>query len=131
MKRIFIIFLFATFSGYSQEMTTDTNVDNTVYTAGAIETLPEFPGGQVGFAEYISKSYKLPNVKGLSGRVFVDFVVEKDGTLTDIKVIRDLGYGTGPEAIRVLSNSPLWRPGTQDGKPIRVRYSLPLILKVE
>jgi protein TonB len=54
------------------------------------------------------------------------FVVEKDGSVTDIKIIRDLGYGTGKEAKRVLENSPKWKPGIQNGRPVRVQYNLPI-----
>ncbi|HTG67178.1 MAG TPA: energy transducer TonB, partial [Flavobacterium sp.] len=59
----------------------------------------------------------------------VSFVVEKDGSLTDIKVLRDIGYGTGKEAIRVLQKSPKWNPGIQNGKPVRVQYSLPITIQ--
>ncbi|MBC7438691.1 MAG: energy transducer TonB, partial [Flavobacterium sp.] len=56
----------------------------------------------------------------------VQFVVEKDGKLTDIKILRDLGFGTGKEAIRVLNSSPKWKPGIQNGRPVRVLYNLPI-----
>ena len=62
----------------------------------------------------------------MKGKIFIQFVVEKDGSLTDIKVMRDLGYGTGAEAIRVLKKSPKWKPGIQNGRAVRVLYSLPI-----
>jgi periplasmic protein TonB len=65
----------------------------------------------------------------LKGKVYVTFVVEKDGSLTDIKVLRDIGYGTGKEAIRVLSKCPKWMPGEQNGKKVRVLYSLPITIQ--
>ena len=98
--------------------------DNTIY--NAVEVKPDFPGGINKFYEFVSKNYKTPEEDGLKGRVLVQFVVEKDGTLTDIKVVRDLGFGTGKEAIRVLKKSPKWKPGIQNGRPVRVLYSLPI-----
>ena len=92
----------------------------------AVEKRPEFPGGIQAFYDFIGKNYKIPNVKDLKGRVYVQFVVEKDGSLTDIKSVRDIGHGTGEEAVRVLKLSPKWIPGEQDGKPVRVQYSLPI-----
>ncbi|WP_309597318.1 energy transducer TonB [Flavobacterium davisii] len=81
--------------------------------------------------KYVQRNYRTPEVDtDLKGRVFVEFVVEKDGNLTDIKVVRDLGYGTGAEAIRMLKSAPKWRPSEQNGKKIRVRYSLPILLDI-
>lgn len=98
--------------------------DNTVYTA--VEVKPEFPGGMAKFGEFVSKNFKTPEDEEVSGKVIVNFVVEKDGSLTDIKVIRDLGFGTGKEAERVLRKSPKWKPGVQNGRNVRVSYSLPI-----
>ncbi len=78
------------------------------------------------FYKYIENNYKVPKIKGLKGKVFVSFVVEKDGSLTDIMVIRDIGYGTKAETLRVLKNSPKWKPGFHDGLAVRVLYSLPI-----
>ena len=97
--------------------------DNTVY--NAVEVRPDFPGGIQKFYDFVSKNYRAPE-EDVKGKVFVQFVVEKDGSLTDIKVMRDLGYGTGAEAIRVLKKSPKWKPGIQNGRPVRVLYSLPI-----
>ena len=63
---------------------------------------------------------------GISGKVYISFVVEKDGSLTDIKVVRPLGSGTDEEAVRVLKNSPKWKPGIQNGRPVRVAYTMPI-----
>lgn len=107
-------------------------IDNNVYSSAGIEVQPEFPGGAAGFSKYVQKNYRTPEVEqDLKGRVFIEFVVEKDGSLTDIKVVRDLGFGTGQEAIRMLRNAPRWKPGVQNGKTIRVRYSLPIMLDIK
>jgi protein TonB len=97
--------------------------DNTVY--NAVEVRPDFPGGIQKFYDFVGKNYRAPE-EDVRGKVYVQFVVEKDGSLTDIKVVRDLGYGTGAEAIRVLKKSPRWKPGVQNGRPVRVLYSLPI-----
>ena len=107
-------------------------IDNTVYSSAGIEVQPEFPGGWGKFGQYVQKNYRTPEVdQDLKGRVFVEFVVEKDGSLTDIKVVRDLGFGTGAEAIRMLKSAPKFKPGVQNGKTIRVRYSLPIMLDIK
>lgn len=97
-----------------------------IYNTAGVEVKPEFPGGLEQFYKYIAQNYKTPNVAGLKGKVFVSFVIEKDGSVVDVKVIRDIGYGTGEEAIRVLKNCPNWIPGEQQGKKVRVLYSLPI-----
>ena len=68
----------------------------------------------------------MPEVQGFKGKLIVSFIIETDGRLSDIKVLKDLGYGTSEEAIRVLQSSPKWIPGKQNGKPVRVAYSLPI-----
>lgn len=102
------------------EEVTDTEIYNRV------DIHPQYPGGITKFYEFIGKNYKVPNVKNLKGKVFIQFVIEIDGSLSDIKVMRDIGYGTGMEALRVLALSPKCKPGIQYGKPVRVLYSLPI-----
>ena len=103
--------------------------DNTVYNTAGIEVKPDFPGGIEKFYKFVGNNYKTPEEEGLKGKVYVTFVVEKDGSLTDIKVLRDIGYGTGAEAIRVLKKCPRWTPGEQNGKKVRVLYSLPITIQ--
>ena len=104
--------------------------DNSVYNLAGIETKPDFPGGMAKFYKFVGDKYQAPEDEGFKGgKVFVSFVVEKDGSLTDIKVTRDVGYGTGKEAIRVLKSCPKWTPGEQNGKKVRVLYSLPITIQ--
>ena len=103
--------------------------DNQVYNTAGIEVKPEFPGGIEKFYKFVGNNYRTPEEEGLKGKVYVTFVVEKDGSLTDIKVLRDIGYGTGTEAIRVLKKCPKWNPGEQNGKKVRVLYSLPITIQ--
>ena len=102
--------------------------DNTIYNTAGIEVKPDFPGGIAKFYSYIQRTFQPVEDENFpGGRVFVSFVVEKDGTLTDIKILRDAGYGTGKEAERVLKKCPKWVPGEQNGKKVRVLYSLPIV----
>jgi periplasmic protein TonB len=103
--------------------------DNTVYNTAGIEVKPDFPGGMDKFNQFVAKNYQTPEEEGLKGKVYVTFVVEKDGSLTDIKVLRDIGYGTGKEAIRVLNKCPKWTPGEQNGKKVRCTFSLPISIQ--
>ena len=103
--------------------------DNQIYNTAGIEVKPDFPGGIEKFYKFVGNNYQAPEEEGLKGKVYVTFVVEKDGSLTDIKVIRDIGYGTGKEAIRVLKKCPKWTPGEQNGKKVRVLYSLPITIQ--
>ena len=91
----------------------------------------EFSGGLNKFYEYINKNYKLPDVQGLKGKVKVSFVINEDGSLSDYKIIDDLGYGTAKELIRVLkSSSNKWSPAVKDGKPVKSTFTLPLSINI-
>ncbi|WP_394759906.1 energy transducer TonB [Flavobacterium sp.] len=93
------------------------------------EVKPEFPGGHNEFMKFIGNNFKTPEVEGLSGDVKVSFVVETTGKITEIKILKDIGSGTGDEAKRVISKSPNWTPGEQNGKPVRVTFQLPITIK--
>lgn len=104
--------------------------DNSVYNTSGLDVKPEFPGGLQEFYNFVGRNYKTPKVKNLKGKVFVIFVVEKDGSLSDIKVLKDIGHGTGEEAIRVLKECPKWLPGEQNGQKVRVSYALPISIQL-
>lgn len=109
-----------------------TDTTGTLFTA--VEVPPVPPSGSNAFSKWISDNYVLPkeakeaNVKG---RVIVTFIVETDGQLSDIRVVRDLGYGTGEEATRVFKNSPKWEAGVQNGQKVRVQYTFPILIGQE
>jgi len=100
---------------------------NKIFTA--VEKDPSFKGGIEKFYSYLQKNIHYPAVakeNNVQGKVFMTFVVERDGSLTDIKVLRPLGSGCDEEATRVLKASPKWTPGIQNGRPVRVQYTVPI-----
>jgi periplasmic protein TonB len=105
--------------------------DGALYSLKGIEVKPEYPGGIEQFYEFISKNYKAPKVEGLRGKVYVSFVIEKDGSLTDIKLLKDVGFGSGEEAIRVLKKCKNWIPGEQNGKKVRVQFVVPISIETK
>ncbi|RTY70651.1 energy transducer TonB [Flavobacterium sp. LB2P53] len=102
--------------------------ENEVYNTAGITEKPDFPGGISEFYKFVGNNFKTPTQPNLKGKIYITFIVEKDGSLSDIKNIRDIGFGTGEEAIRVLKICPKWIPGKMNGVPVRVMYSLPITL---
>lgn len=95
-----------------------------------VEKYAEYPGGSANFYKYISKNLKYPEPArrlGVEGRVFVQFVVERDGSITDVKALKGIGGGCDEEAVRIVSKSPSWEPARQRGQPVRSRVIIPLI----
>jgi protein TonB len=113
----------------NQKKTEDTNE---IFTN--VEVLPSFPGGNEQFGKFLGKNLRYPPIardNGIQGRVFVNFVVEKDGSLTDIKVVRGIGGGCDEEAVRALKSSPKWNPGVQNGRNVRVSYTIPIVFQLQ
>jgi len=95
---------------------------------------PQFSKGIEEFYKFIGSNFKMPleaSKSKVSGKIMMKFIVEKDGSLSEIKVEKDLGYGLGNEAIRVLKLSPKWNPASKNGEPIRVEYSLPITIQAK
>ena len=103
--------------------------ENEVYNTAGITEKPDFPGGIMEFYKFVGNNFKTPEQPNLKGKVYITFIIEKDGSLSDIKNIRDIGFGTGEEAIRVLKICPKWIPGKMNGVPVRVMYSLPITIQ--
>ena len=90
-------------------------------------------GGMPAFYEFVAKKLKYPaqaRRMGIEGKVFVEFVIERDGSITDVKAIKGIGAGCDEEAVRVLQSAPKWKPGKQRGKPVRQRMVLPIAFKL-
>lgn len=107
--------------------------DNTVYNSAGLQVQPEFPGGIGAFLAYVNKNFRIPEIdQNMTAKIYVSFVVEKDGSITAIKVLRDPGYGLGKEAERVLKSVKIkWSPGIQNGKPVRASFNLPITINIK
>ena len=99
-----------------------------------VEEMPAFPGGEQKLMEYVAKNIKYPQIAretGIQGRVFVGFVVEPDGSISNVKLLRGIGGGCDEEAMRVIKSLPKWKPGKQRGKAVRVSYQIPVFFKLQ
>ncbi len=100
----------------------------------AVEQQPEYPGGQSEMYKFVNSNIKYPAAAqraNVSGRVFVKFVVEKDGTIGNVEVLKGIGFGCDEEAIRVIKSMPKWNPGRQNGKNVRVYFTMPVFYQLE
>lgn len=98
-----------------------------------VEVMPQFPGGQIAMLQYIMKNIKYPEQamkEGIQGRVAVRFIVEKDGSISDVRPVLSVHPLLNKEAVRVVESMPKWSPGKQNGKPVRVRFNVPVMFKL-
>ncbi|MBF1573914.1 MAG: energy transducer TonB [Prevotella salivae] len=98
-----------------------------------VEVMPQFPGGQIAMLQYLMKNIKYPEQamkEGIQGRVTVRFIVEKDGSISDVKPVLSVHPLLNKEAVRVVKSMPKWSPGKQNGKPVRVRFNVPVMFKL-
>jgi len=94
-----------------------------------VEASPEYPGGEAARMKFLQENIKYPQMareSGIQGTVYVTFVVEKDGRVTDVRILRGIGGGCDEEAVRVVQNMPKWIPGKQRQKPVRVQFNMPI-----
>ncbi len=126
------------------EITADTQIEEMVFEEApeeeatdeifmVVEDQPEPQGGMAAFYEYVGKNMKYPSQArrmGIEGKVFVQFVVDKDGSISQVQAIKGIGAGCDEEAVRVLREAPKWKPGKQRGRPVRVRMVLPITFKL-
>jgi TonB family protein len=98
-----------------------------------VEQMPEFPGGMEALMKYLQESVKYPKEafeKGIQGRVVVQFVIEKDGSISEVEVIKKVNEHLDAEAVRVVNAMPKWKPGKQNGETVRVKYTLPISFRL-
>lgn len=125
MKKIFVLvfFLMALFSCRKEEAM----LEEPIYIG--VEVAPEFPGGDVEIRNFLNKTLNYPSeaIKAkVQGRVITQFLIEKDGTIGDVKILKGIGYGCDEEAVRVIRLMPKWIPGKMEGKVVRVYFTLPI-----
>jgi len=110
-----------------EELPEEIVVEEEIFTI--VEKMPEFPGGLEALFTYFSQNMEYPDMAKdakIEGKVYLTFVVDRDGGITGVKVLRGIGGGCDEEAVRVVKNMPRWNPGKQRGKPVRVQYNLPI-----
>ncbi|KAF5079346.1 MAG: energy transducer TonB [Petrimonas sp.] len=99
-----------------------------------VEEQPEFPGGNTAMMKFLSDNIKYPVIaqeNGIQGRVITNFVVERDGSITDVQVVRGVDPSLDKEAIRVIQSMPKWKAGRQRGSAVRVRFTLPVVFRLQ
>jgi TonB family protein len=99
-----------------------------------VEQMPQFPGGPAALMQFLSQSVKYPKEafeKGIQGRVIANFVVEKDGSITEARIVKSVDPLLDAEALRVVGIMPKWAPGTQNGEPVRVKYTIPITFRLQ
>lgn len=123
----------STTAGTGTDTAIAADMGNTIVNAVSLDKLPEFPGGINKFYSYVGTNFEKQEIEGSGSiRVYVSFVIERDGSMTDIQVKRDPGYGLGKEAIRVLKSlKTKWSPGMIGGKAVRTAYNLPITVQME
>ena len=99
-----------------------------------VEQMPSFPGGPAQLMKWLAEHVQYPTVaqeNSVQGRVIIAFVVERDGSITDVNVVRSVDPLLDKEAVRVVSNMPKWIPGKHDGAPVRVKYNMSLTIRLQ
>jgi protein TonB len=134
MKKFIIMALMAVFglTTVSAQKTVVAKKNQKVF--DIVEQMPEYPGGQAALFEFISKNVKYPDdavKKKVEGKVFVTFVVDTDGKITDVSLLRKVFPSLDAEAIRVISAMPNWIPGKQKGQVVRVKYTVPIMFRLK
>jgi protein TonB len=129
MRKYLTIALLLFGTGLAKAQTTDTNTrsDTTIYTA--VQNTATYPGGLQEFMGYLSKNIRYPNSARLAntqGRVFMSFVIEKDGSLSNFKILRGVSQDIDAEALRLMKESPKWIPAKQNDIIVRQRYVVPI-----
>lgn len=125
----FLLLVIAFFSFQLMNAQEQTSQQDTIYDFKEVDIKPEYPGGVEAFYEFIAKNYKVPEEEGLNGKIITTFVIEIDGSITDIKVLQDIGYGSGSEVFKVLSRSKKWVPAKLNDVPVRVLYQFPITIR--
>ncbi len=109
-------------------------VDDTRIESPSVEVMPEFPGGQEALAKFMVDEVKYPKKArraGIEGKVYVSFIVDKDGSVTDVAVAKGVDPLLDEEAMRAVRLMPKWKPGTQNGKPVKTKFNLPVLFKLK
>ncbi|QBZ97741.1 energy transducer TonB [Flavobacterium sangjuense] len=127
MKKIItLLLLFYSIANFSQ--TAEKVEDNNIYNVAGLNTKPEFPGGLDKLKSLVNESYLKTYPAEVKGKVYAIFVIEKDGSLSDVKILRGVDADKAKELIRILENLPKWNPGKVKDQIVRVLYTVPLVI---
>ncbi|HPF00319.1 MAG TPA: TonB family protein [Bacteroidales bacterium] len=127
MKPILTLFFTILLCTIIQAQNTNTAPDDSIYTV--VEQAPLYPGGVEALMKYLAENIQYPDLarqENIQGTVYVSFVVEKNGEVSNVKILRGIGGGCDEEAMRVVRNMSDWTPGYQNGEAVRVQFNLPL-----
>jgi TonB family protein len=117
----------------SESVNEGSRYEGKLYDLGNVELAPEYQAGQKALLKFLASKLRYPahaRENRVQGKVYIGFIVEKNGSLSDFKVVRGIGAGCDEEAIRVLKLSPVWKPGYANGKPVRTSYTLPIVFQL-
>lgn len=131
MRRIIFIVLSILVTLSINAQSEATHVEEKVY--DVVEEMPQFPGGPSALFEYLSNNVQYPvsaKENGIQGREIVTFIVEKDGSISNAKVVKSVDSSCDKEAIRLVESMPNWIPGKQNGEPVRVKYTVPVTFRL-
>jgi protein TonB len=126
MKNLFFIIAF-----FALQLTTAQGLENT-YTFANVQIKPSYPGGIQFFNQFVAENFQTPDHSEFKGgKMIVSFVIDTTGAVTDVTVLRDIGFGTADEVKRLLPTSEKWMPGKQDDKKVNVSYTMPITLPAQ
>jgi len=125
MKKYYLLLILMIASNTYSQVIEDSDK---VFNSTEVDKKPDFKGGMETFFKFIAKNFRVPEEEGLKGKIIVEFIIEKDGSISKFHVNQDIGYGTAEEIARVFTKCPNWLPGTKDGKAVRTLFNLPITI---
>lgn len=140
MRRLYLLLFFICFQANAQIVPslpakTDDGLGEQAFDIGMLQVKPEYDEGMDAFYKFVGTNFRVPELNfesDFTAKIYTSFVIEKDGTVSNIKIIKDAGFGLGKEAERLIKlTSGKWSPGMKDGKPVRAAYSLPFAINIK
>ena len=124
MKHLLLLISLISSATFAQQVTQN----DSIFKISDVDQKPEYEGGIENFYKFVAKNFRVPE-EDVEGKIIIAFTIEKDGTLTNFKLIQDIGFGTGAEMLDLIKKSPRWNPGKKDGQTVRVLYSVPITIR--
>lgn len=129
MRFLLTLILLVSTLTYAQDASRSNTETEIIYGLDEVDQKPGFNGGDISkFYSYLGDRIIIPDVNGLKGKIFVEVVVEKDGSLSNFKLLEDIGHGMGKQVIKILKQCPKWKPSTKDGLAVRTKMILPITI---